>query len=158
MKDEKNGSSMTSFTRLEKSLRQWGASPEDALRRLLGDHEFYKKLLGDFLNSHEFRELDEAVREGDTSKAFMAAHSLKGASATLGLIPLTDSLSRIVEDLRGRDESWLLVSDSENAQEMQKFALDLDNCHVEKSMLRRILDRADGEQKEGTGQTEHGSE
>lgn len=144
-----SNSRKTTLTRLERLLKQWGAAPEEALRRLLNDHDFYKKLLGDFLNSREFRQLDEAIRRGDTKGAFMAAHSLKGASATLGLIPLTDSLSRLVEDLRGKEDSYLLVADAEYEQETGKFMMDLENCRVERSMFRRILEQAEDEEKTG---------
>ena len=42
---------MTEYSKLEKSLKYWGALPEKAVMRLLGDHEFYYKMLKSFLAS-----------------------------------------------------------------------------------------------------------
>lgn len=76
---------MTEYSKLEKSLKYWGALPEKAVMRLLGDHEFYYKMLKSFLASREFDDIENAIRKNDRHELFMAAHSLKGASATLGL-------------------------------------------------------------------------
>ena len=95
---------MTEYSKLEKSLKYWGALPEKAVMRLLGDHEFYYKMLKSFLASREFDDIENAIRKNDRHELFMAAHSLKGASATLGLVPLTNAISRVVEDVRPGSE------------------------------------------------------
>ena len=85
---------------LTEKLKRYGADPEKALNRLLGDEVFYRSLLREFLQDPDLRILEESLRLGMFREAFRAAHNLKGASATLCLHPLFDCLSVLVEDLR----------------------------------------------------------
>ena len=122
---------MTEYSKLEKSLKYWGALPEKAVMRLLGDHEFYYKMLKSFLASREFDDIENAIRKNDRHELFMAAHSLKGASATLGLVPLTNAISRVVEDVRPGSEI------------PERLDLDIENLRVEKLSLEKVMDEAE---------------
>jgi HPt (histidine-containing phosphotransfer) domain-containing protein len=47
-----------------------------------------------------FEMLGEAVKENDVTKAFEAAHSLKGTLGNMGLTPMYEIIIQIVEPLR----------------------------------------------------------
>ncbi|MBQ9438038.1 MAG: Hpt domain-containing protein [Lachnospiraceae bacterium] len=84
---------------LEK-LKAWGAEPEEALKRLLGDKEFYEKLLDTFAKELQQDELAAILGREDYPAAFVQAHRMKGSAADLGLIPLYEILSVVTDDLR----------------------------------------------------------
>jgi len=85
---------------LTEKLKRYGADPDRAVKRLLGDEEFYRSLLRDFLQDPDIQILEDSLRLGMYREAFCAAHNLKGATATLALQPLFDCLCVLVEDLR----------------------------------------------------------
>lgn len=122
---------MVDYNRLEKLLKNWGALPEEAVRRLLDDQEFYYKMLKSFLNGREFHDLGNAIQKQDSHGIFMASHSLKGASATLGLVPLTNAISRIVEDVRPGSEM------------PERLQMDIENCRIEKLSLEKVIEEAE---------------
>ena len=82
------------------ALKGFGADPEAAMRRLLGDEKLFLTLLTEFGNDPDIAKLDRCLREGDRAGAFFAAHNLKGGAAVLSLGPLLVSLSLLTEDLR----------------------------------------------------------
>ncbi len=137
---------MTEYSKLEKSLKYWGALPEKAVMRLLGDHEFYYKMLKSFLASREFDDIENAIRKNDRHELFMAAHSLKGASATLGLVPLTNAISRVVEDVRpGSEIPERLDLDIENEAEAAGKAEREETAEAgEKAEREETAEAADG--------------
>ena len=81
-------------------LEQWGADTNGALRRVMGDIQFYEALLRAFSADPALQEVQNASDQMKYDEAFRTAHSLKGAAANLGLTPLATALSDIVEDLR----------------------------------------------------------
>ncbi len=91
---------MQKMEELIERLRSYGADPDAALHRFLGDEELYRTLLGEFLRDPDVELLDSALAGRDFPKAFRAAHNLKGAAATLSLTPLYHPLEILVEDLR----------------------------------------------------------
>jgi two-component system sensor histidine kinase/response regulator len=56
------------------------------LKRFGGDKEFFKKMLGEFLNSvpKQLEKLAEAIEKGDEGVVEKEAHSVKGAAGNLG--------------------------------------------------------------------------
>ncbi|MBQ7535705.1 MAG: Hpt domain-containing protein [Stomatobaculum sp.] len=85
---------------IREALREFGADPEAAMRRLLGDEKLFHSLLAEFGKDPDIMKLERCLREGDRSGAFHAAHNLKGGAAVLSLRPLEASLSLLTEDLR----------------------------------------------------------
>lgn len=81
-------------------LVKWGAVCDEAIARMMGDREFYEGLLDKFYQQEEWKELEERLRLHSYREAFRVAHDIKGVTATLGLVPLTDTVSAVVEDLR----------------------------------------------------------
>jgi len=58
----------------------------DALNRIGGNMDLYKRLLGRFLDGNHYDTLRDAVQGGDTEEAVRLAHTLKGVSANLSLV------------------------------------------------------------------------
>ena len=113
------------------TLAAWGADPESALRRLADDQEFYIHLLKEFIQDPALERLRLALNRKQYQKAFLNAHELKGVAANLSLTPLVQSLSRMVEDLRGQT-----TPGPEFQEHFIKMTTDLDE-------LRLILREAD---------------
>ena len=66
---------------------------EDALKRLQNDREFLNVLYGAFIEDlpNKFNALDEAIAGRELKSAQQAAHSLKGAAATVGAASLREA-------------------------------------------------------------------
>lgn len=97
-------------------LRAYGADIEGALERFMGDEELYDSCIKLLLEEEAFDQLDRAIKEKYYKSAFEAAHTLKGVLGNLGLTPIFNSTSDIVELLRLNDvenideeyKKWLL--------------------------------------------------
>ena len=57
----------------------------DALKRIGGNVELYKKLLKRFVEGNQFSELETVLQEGKTEEAARLTHTIKGVSANLSL-------------------------------------------------------------------------
>jgi CheY-like chemotaxis protein/HPt (histidine-containing phosphotransfer) domain-containing protein len=72
------------------------------IQRVGGDVETYKELLGDFV--HELPEKMETLRrcyrENDLESLYRAAHNLKGVSANLGALQLSEHARRLEKHVR----------------------------------------------------------
>ena len=71
-------------------------------RNLISD-EIIGELVLDFLEDKSFISLKEAFIAGDVDSAFLAAHTLKGVSASLGFKCLAAPASTITEKLRAKE-------------------------------------------------------
>lgn len=83
------------------ALRELGCDTEGALRRMMGDKDFYSMLLRKYFDEWDFAALVRAVESGDTADAFSMVHSAKGVLGNLGLTPLYTPVSALTELLRG---------------------------------------------------------
>ena len=81
-------------------LEEWGARPAYGIARVLGDEIFYWQLLHEFKDSRDIDILHILMSHDDYQNAFLVAHSMKGASLSLSLFPLTEVLTMRVEQLR----------------------------------------------------------
>ena len=64
-----------------------------------------KKFITKFLDDGTYRELCQAMEQGDRELAFRAAHTLKGVCANLGLEQLRASASCLTETLRPQSDT-----------------------------------------------------
>lgn len=100
-------------------LRALGASGCDvsgAMNRMMQDAGFYKDCLESFSRDPLFDELGKAIAAGDAAEAFEHAHAIKGVAANLGLTPVLQPVTKLVERLRagrmdGADELYTVVSE-----------------------------------------------
>ncbi len=66
---------------------------EDGLDRAGGDLEFYKELIGMFLEDTPLRltEITDAIARGDAAAVGSVAHGIKGAAANLSALAIRDT-------------------------------------------------------------------
>ena len=88
------------MSELLSGLQGWGCDVSGAMERMLGDEEFYMACLHLTVTDGEFDKLGQALERNDARAAFDAAHTLKGVLSNMGLTPLYDCVSAIVEPLR----------------------------------------------------------
>ena len=88
---------------LEK-LSAYGADVKEGVARCMGMEDFYLQLVNMMLEDENLGILEKAVAEGDVSRAFDAAHSLKGSLGNLELRPLAEPVTEITEKLRCASE------------------------------------------------------
>ncbi len=90
--------------KFEKIFEDYGGDYHATMARFMGKGSLYMKIFGMLFRDDNLELLGKAVAEGDLDAAFMAAHTLKGVSGNLGLTPFYDSVCRMVEPLRKREE------------------------------------------------------
>lgn len=88
------------MTDLKTVLRDYGADYERTMARFMGNEALYLRILAMLPRDESLQKLDQALRSGDCSAAFDAAHTLKGVAVNLGLTPLAQAACAIVEPLR----------------------------------------------------------
>lgn len=74
---------------------------EDALRRIGGNEELYKRLLSRFIDGNYVGALDDAIEKGDVEESVRLAHTLKGVSANLSLVKIrsiSTELEQMIKD------------------------------------------------------------
>ena len=82
----------------------YGGDYDVTMSRFMGKETLYMKLLGMMFQDENLKKLGTAIEENDLDAAFEAAHTLKGVAGNLGLTPFYDSVCRIVEPIRNREE------------------------------------------------------
>ena len=87
------------------ALREYGANVEEGLSRCFNKEDFYIKLVSIALKDENVSKLDEALKAGDLSAAFEAAHALKGMLGNLSLAPLFAPVAEVTELLRSRQDA-----------------------------------------------------
>lgn len=81
-------------------LHAMGCDTVEALERMADDEDFYFECLEEALENPGFENLEKALDAGDTQTAFDCAHALKGVLGSVGLTPMFQKTSEIVEPLR----------------------------------------------------------
>ena len=82
-------------------LADCGCAVQDRLdETFMGNEALYERLLRRLATSDAFERMTDAFSTGDVETLFSASHELKGLYATLGLTPLFDKCSEIVEVAR----------------------------------------------------------
>lgn len=81
-------------------LKEYGADVDGALNRFAGDADLYKECVAMFMTDTEFDNLKRAGNDNNYADCFNAGHTLKGVCGNLGLLPLYEQLSILIELLR----------------------------------------------------------
>lgn len=87
---------------LKQKLAENGADVEGTLSRFAGNEAIYLKFILKFKADPNFNALKESLNQNNVEEAFKAAHTLKGVSINLGLLPIYDAASVISELLRNK--------------------------------------------------------
>ena len=85
---------------LMKNLEGYGADIKGVMDRFLDDTELYQTCLEIFMGDEGFEELGQTLKQKSYEEAFDHAHTLKGVAGNLGLTPLFQAISEVVEQLR----------------------------------------------------------
>lgn len=81
-------------------LREWGCDMDGAMERFLNDEDLYRDCLNAVIEDEAFDRLKTALDAHNAQEAFGYAHTLKGVLANMGLTPMFDIITLLVEPLR----------------------------------------------------------
>ena len=108
--------------KLRQKLEECGADVETTLKRFMGNDGIYQKFLGKFPNDPNYANLGTNLEAGAFEEAYKCAHALKGVVGNLGLTPIFDRESELVEELRNKAaEEVDAVRANELWQEIKKI-------------------------------------
>ena len=82
------------------TLRAFGVDVEATIARFGGNEALLMRFLTGFSNDKTMQSLRDAVAAGDLEAMKVAAHSLKGLTGNLGLTPLFNASSELMNALR----------------------------------------------------------
>lgn len=85
-------------------LKSLGCNVEEGLARCMNNETFYLMLVNKFISSTDLTNLENAIKNKDLDTAFKEAHSLKGVAGNLSLTPLFETLVKMVEPLRKKED------------------------------------------------------
>lgn len=85
---------------IREKLIERGVPYDEVMERFVNDESFYFDYLHQFTRDGYIALLEQALAQKKPEEAFKAAHTLKGLMANLGLLPLVDEISPLVEVLR----------------------------------------------------------
>lgn len=88
-----------------KQLEENGADVEATLKRFMGKDELYLKFLGKFPADPNYANLGTNLEAGAFEEAYKCAHALKGVVGNLGLTPIFEKVSVLVEELRNKADA-----------------------------------------------------
>ncbi|MEG0289957.1 MAG: Hpt domain-containing protein [Erysipelotrichaceae bacterium] len=88
-------------------LKLYGADIEGTMNRFLNDVDLYISCFETFLKDEAFDKLGNAIQKNDYQSAFDYAHTLKGVVGNMGLTPMYQIISKMVEKLRNNQHDSL---------------------------------------------------
>ena len=95
---------------IQECYERMGADYNDVISRLRSDR-LVKKFALKFPADGSCRELSDALAEGDNTRAFRAAHTMKGVCRNLGFARLAVPVEALTEVLRPGHEAELASAD-----------------------------------------------
>ena len=88
---------------------------KDALHRIGGSMDLYKRLLGQFTGGDHIDPLEEALSAGDSEEAGKLIHALKGVAANLSLIKLSAVAGELEQKVKNGVEHSDTLAELKNA-------------------------------------------
>lgn len=88
--------------KFRQQLEENGADVEATLKRFMGNDAIYLKFLGKFPGDPNYANLGANMEAGNYEEAYKCAHALKGVVGNLGLPPIFENVSVLVEELRNK--------------------------------------------------------
>lgn len=88
--------------KFKEQLKEGGADVETTLKRFMGNEAIYQKFLGKFPADPNYANLGAKIEAGSFEEAYKCAHALKGVVGNLGLTPIYNRVSELVEELRNK--------------------------------------------------------
>lgn len=102
-------------------LKTMGCDIDGAMDRFLNDEEFYFECYDKVMRDPCFGELKDALEQHHIKQAFDNAHTLKGVIGNLGLNPLFEKMTQIVEPLRAGTDEGVLEKYNELMELREKY-------------------------------------
>ena len=79
---------------------------EDALKRIGGNMDLYKRLLGRFVEGNDMATMEAAISSGNVEEAARLAHTIKGVSSNLSLVKVAAASIDLEHSLKeGQDHT-----------------------------------------------------
>ncbi len=91
-------------TTFKTALEEMGMNVDTTINRFMGNEALYLKFLNKFQADQSVANIQKYIAEQNTEEAFKSAHTLKGVAANLGLDPIAQYASDIVEIFRGKTQ------------------------------------------------------
>lgn len=88
---------------MKKELEEYGVDVKGVLNRFMNNEALFTKFILKFVDDKNFDSLKKAVLDKDYSEIEMYAHTLKGVSANLGIEPIYNISTKIVELVRSNN-------------------------------------------------------
>lgn len=88
-----------------RQLEENGADVEGTLKRFMGKDTLYLKFLGKFPADQNYANLGKNLETGAYGEAYKCAHALKGVVGNLGITPIFEKVSALVEELRNKADA-----------------------------------------------------
>lgn len=88
--------------KFRQQLEECGADVETTLKRFMNNDAIYQKFLGKFPHDPNYANLGTNLEAGAFEEAYKCAHALKGVVGNLGLTPIFEKVSTLVEELRNK--------------------------------------------------------
>jgi len=103
------------------------------------DREFSRSIVFGFFEQAEqtFKEMDDALKEGDLAKLSSLGHFLKGSSATLGLTKVKDSCEKIQHFGANKDETG--TRDQSDEVCLDKLKVTIEQAKQEFKDVEKVL-------------------
>lgn len=83
-------------------LEEMGMDVDTTVKRFMGNEALYLKFLYKYQADQSVANIQQYIADQNAEEAFKSAHTLKGVAANLGLDPIAQHASDIVELLRGK--------------------------------------------------------
>lgn len=96
-------------------LEEMGMDVDTTVKRFMGNEALYLKFLYKYQNDQSVVSIQQHINDQNAEEAFKSAHTLKGVAANLGLDPIAQHASDIVELLRGKSQFSEVDTDKLNA-------------------------------------------
>lgn len=84
------------------ALEEMGMDVDNTVKRFMGNESLYLKFLNKYQADQSVASIRQSIAEQNAEEAFKSAHTLKGVAANLGLDPIAQYASDIVELFRGK--------------------------------------------------------
>ncbi|MCM1065380.1 MAG: Hpt domain-containing protein [Eubacterium sp.] len=97
------------------ALEEMGMNVDNTVKRFMGNETLYLKFLNKYQADQSVASIQQYIAEQNAEEVFKSAHTLKGVAANLGLDPIAQHASDIVELFRGKTQFSEVDTDRVNA-------------------------------------------
>lgn len=91
----------------KQQLLDAGTNVDKALDRFMGSEALYDKFLLKFIQDTCYKQLEDCIKTGNATEAFMQAHTMKGIAGNLEFESLLEVLVPMTEQLRKGDMTMI---------------------------------------------------